>query len=69
LGDERGISYQKRNDFWYRRTFDGPTRNAVALLKVNKSQFGTVVYLNGVRIGGHDPCFTAAYFDVTRVIH
>jgi beta-galactosidase/beta-glucuronidase len=28
-----------------------------------------VAYLNGVRIGEHDPCFTAAYFDVTRVIH
>jgi hypothetical protein len=69
LGDVRGISHQKRNYFWYRKTFDGPTRNAVALLKVTKSQFGTVVYLNGVRIGEHDPCFTAAYFDVTRAIH
>jgi beta-galactosidase len=69
LGDVRGISYQKRNYFWYRKMFDGPTRNAVALLKVNKSQFGTIVYLNGVRIGEHDACFTAAYFDVTRAIH
>jgi hypothetical protein len=69
LGDVRGISYQNRNYFWYRKTFDGPTRNAVALLKVNKSQFGTVVYLNGVRIGEHDSCFSAAYFDVTGAIH
>ena len=69
IGDARGISHQKRNYFWYRKTFDAPARDAVALLKVNKAQFGTVVYLNGVRIGEHDPCFTAAYFDVTRAIH
>ena len=41
----------------------------MALLKVNKAQFGTVVYLNGVRIGEHDPCFTAAWLNVTGAIH
>ncbi len=69
LGDARGISHQQRNYFWYRKTFQAPAQNAVALLKVNKAQFGTVVYLNGVRIGEHDPCFTAAWFDVTKAIH
>ncbi len=68
LGDARGISHQQRNYFWYRKIFDAPAQSAVALLKVNKAQFGTVVYLNGIRIGEHDPCFTAAYFDVTRFI-
>jgi len=28
-----------------------------------------VVCLNGARIGEHDPCFTAGYFDVTSAIH
>jgi beta-galactosidase len=69
LGDARGISHQTRNYFWYRKTFQAPSRKAVALLKVNKAQFGTVVYLNGVRIGEHDPCFTAAYFNVTGAIN
>jgi hypothetical protein len=69
LGDARGVSHQKRNYFWYRKSFLAPPRNKVAVLKVNKAQFGTVVYLNGVRIGEHDPCFTAAYFDVTRALH
>ncbi len=69
LGNARGISHQQRNYFWYRKTFIAPARNAVAILKVNKAQFGVVVYLNGVRIGEHDPCFTAAIFDVTNVIH
>jgi beta-galactosidase len=69
LGDARGISRQQRNYFWYRKTFTAPAQNAVALLKINKAQFGTFVYLNGVQVGEHAPCFTAAYFDVTRAIH
>ena len=69
LGNARGISRQRRNYFWYRKTFQAPAQNAVALLKVNKAQFGTVVYLNGVLIGEHDPCFTAAWFDMTKAIH
>jgi beta-galactosidase len=69
LGNARGISQQERNYFWYRKMFDAPAQNAVALLKINKAQFGSVVYLNGMRIGEHYPCFTAAYFDVTRALH
>ncbi len=59
LGDARGISHQTRNYFWYRKSFQAPGENAVALLKVNKAQFSTVLYLNGIRIGEHDPCFTS----------
>ena len=69
LGNIRGISHQPRNYFWYRKSFQAPSRKDVALLKVNKAQFGTVLYLNGVRIGEHDPCFTAVSFDITRAIH
>ena len=68
LGSAKGISHQARNYFWYRKTFTGPAQRTLAVLKVSKAQFGTVVYLNGVRIGEHDPCFTAAWFDVTRAI-
>jgi hypothetical protein len=56
LGNARGISHQERNYFWYRKSFNAPSKHAVAILKVNKAQFGSVVYLNGVRIGEHDPC-------------
>ncbi len=68
LGDVRGISHQKRNYFWYRRMFQAPARHAVALLKINKAQFSTTVYLNGVRIGEHHPCFTSAHFHVTHAL-
>ena len=64
-----GWPHQKRNYFWYRRTFTAPAQNAVALLKINKAQFGAVVYLNGVRIGEHGPCYSAAWFDVSKAIH
>ncbi len=69
LGNARGISLQTRNYFWYRRQFRAPSPTSVALLRIGKAQFSTVLYLNGVRIGEHDPCFTAAVFDVTRAIH
>ncbi len=69
LGNAPGISHQKRNYFWYRRTFTAPAENQVALLRINKAQFGTVAFLNGVRIGEHDPCFTSVTFDVTKAIH
>lgn len=69
LGDSRGISHQPRNYFWYRTSFQAPAATSVALIKVNKAQFSTVLYLNGIRIGEHDPCFTARSFDVTRAIH
>ncbi len=68
LGDARGVSHQRRNYFWYRTTFPVGGKRAVAILKIGKAQFGAVAYLNGERIGEHAPCFTAAYFDVTRAI-
>jgi beta-galactosidase len=69
LGNSKGISHQKRNYFWYRRTFIAPPRRAVALLTVNKAQFGIVVFLNGIKLGEHYPCFTSATFDATHAIH
>ena len=68
LGDIRGLTKQTRSYFWYRKRFDAPAARAVAVLKVNKAQFGTLVYLNGIRIGEHYSCFTAGYFDVSRAI-
>ena len=68
LGDIRGIAQQSRNYFWYHKRFQAPPHNEVAIIKVGKAQFGTVVYLNGVRIGEHWSCFTAGYFDVTRAL-
>jgi len=66
LGEEGvGLSGQERNFFWYRKTFRLPAKKDVALLKVNKAQFGTQVWLNGKKIGEHLGCFSAGYFNLT----
>ena len=53
---------QPRNYFWYRKTFRAARPHAVALLKINKAQFGTAVWLNGQKLGEYAGCFTASYF-------
>jgi len=63
-----GVPHQDRNWFWYHRTFDVPQLRSVAILRINKAQFGATVWLNGVKIGEHLPCFTAAIFDVSQAI-
>ena len=64
-----GVSRQKRNYFWYRTSFRAPEHRDVVILKVNKAQFGTAVWLNGEPVGEHLGCFTAGYFDLTGAIH
>jgi beta-galactosidase len=63
-----GVSRQERNWFWYRRMFDVARKSEVAVLRINKAQFGASVWLNGVKVGEHLPCFTAAIFDVSRTV-
>ena len=62
---EVGKKSERREAFWYRRTFtvEG-TIPDVALLKINKAKYGTKVWLNGELVGEHLPCFTPALMDV-----
>ncbi|HVX67056.1 MAG TPA: glycoside hydrolase family 2 TIM barrel-domain containing protein, partial [Bryobacteraceae bacterium] len=68
LVESAGTPHQRRNYFWYRTTFQPRERRAVALLRVNKAQFGIAVWLNGRKIGEHFGCFTAAIFDVSSAV-
>jgi len=62
---EVGKKSDKRQAFWYRRTFTvNGTVPEVALLKIHKAKYGTRVFLNGKLIGDHLPCFTPALLDV-----
>jgi len=63
--DEVGVKSDKREAFWYRRTFtvDGDVPQ-IAMLKIHKAKYGTRVFLNGKLIGEHLPCFTPVEFDV-----
>jgi len=63
-----GVSHQRRNYFWYRKEFRVPERRAVAILKINKAQFGTSVWVNGKPAGEHLGCFTAGYFNITGLV-
>lgn len=42
-----GVPHQNRNYFWYRTSFTPTVRKDVAILKVNKAQFGTAIWVNG----------------------
>ena len=63
-----GRTRQKRNYFWYQRTFTVPAPKASAVLVVDKAQFGTAVWLNGKKVGEHLGCFTAGRFNVTDAL-
>ena len=63
-----GQTPQKRNYFWYRKTFTVLAKKDVAILRVNKAQFGTAVWLNGRKVGEHLGCFTRGHFDLTDAI-
>jgi beta-galactosidase len=64
-----GVSKQKRNYFWYQTSFEAPAKRELAILKINKAQFGTVVWVNGKKIGEHLGCFTAGYFNLSDTIN
>jgi len=59
---------QDRDYFWYRTTFRAPAPRPVALLKINKAQFGTAVWLNGRKLGEYAGCFTASYFHLEEAL-
>ncbi|MCP4609397.1 MAG: hypothetical protein GY845_11855 [Planctomycetes bacterium] len=63
--DEVGKKSEKREAFWYRRTFTVKGKIPdVAILKIHKAKYGTKVFLNGELVGEHLPCFTPALLDV-----
>ena len=64
----KGKPEQDRDYFWYRKTFRAPAERALAMLKINKAQFGTAVWLNGQKIGEYSGCFTASLFDVRKAL-
>jgi len=59
---------QNRNYFWYRRTFPAPPQREHARLRINKAQFGTAVWLNGLKLGEYHGCFTASEFALNPAI-
>ena len=66
---EVGKKSDKRQAFWYRRTFAVKAEiPEVAILKIHKARYGTKVFLNGQVVGEHLPCFTPALMDVKKFL-
>jgi beta-galactosidase len=67
--EQVGRKSNRRQAFWYRRTFvvDGPIPD-IAILKIHKAKYGTKVFLNGHLVGEHWPCFTPALLDLERFL-
>jgi hypothetical protein len=67
--EEVGKKSEKRQAFWYRRTFkiDGDVP-AVARLKLHKAKYGMKVWLNGQAVGESLACFTPVYCDVKKTL-
>lgn len=63
-----GYSFQKRNYFWYRKSFQTKPGFEAVILKVNKAQFGTMVLVNGKKAGEYNGCFSAQYYNITNLI-
>ncbi|MFN8206096.1 MAG: glycoside hydrolase family 2 TIM barrel-domain containing protein [Bacteroidales bacterium] len=67
-GESRGVNRQPRNYYWYRTSFEIHEKKELCLLRINKAQFGTSVWLNGKLIGEHLGCFSSATFDITGAL-
>ncbi len=63
-----GYSFQKRNYFWYHRSFETKPGFEVVILKINKAQFGTLVLVNGKKAGEYNGCFSSQYYNITPFI-
>lgn len=63
-----GHSFQKRNYFWYRKTFESQAGFEAVILKINKAQFGTTVWINGNKAGEYNGCFTAQYYNISTLL-
>ncbi len=67
--EEVGKKSERRQAFWYRRTFpvEGQIPD-IAILNIHKAKYGTKVFLNGKVVGEHLPCFTPALLDVKKFL-
>lgn len=68
LDNEIGISLQNRNYFWYKRFFNIEARKEIVILKVNKAQFGSSVWINGKFAGRNLSGCTSAFYNITNLV-
>ena len=64
------IQWDDHDYFWYRTTFRVPSgqEGIRALIRIEQSQFGSEVWLNGKRLGSYNGCYTSHEYDATDAI-
>lgn len=67
---EPALAWADHEYFWYRKVFrvGADQRRALAFVRIEQSQFGTEVRLNGQRLGVYNGCYTSHEYDATRAI-
>ncbi|MDD6210684.1 MAG: glycoside hydrolase family 2 TIM barrel-domain containing protein [Bacteroidales bacterium] len=64
----RGINYQPRNYYWYKKDFTLSSLSEICLLRINKGQFGIEAWINGKKAGDYLGCFSATIFDISDFV-
>lgn len=65
------LSWQKEEYFWYKKTFvlNSKQKKPHAFIKIEQSQFGSEVYLNGQGLGGYIGCYTSHEYSADKAIN
>lgn len=63
-----GYSFQDRNYFWLRNSFEVKPGFELIILKINKAQFGTSVWVNGRKAGESTDCFAAQFYNISSLL-
>ena len=64
-----GYSFQERNYFWYRKSFETKSGFEAVILKINKAQFGTAVWVNGKKVGESTDCFASQEYNISSLLN
>jgi beta-galactosidase len=62
--------WQVYDFFWYRTTFTVPSHQPgkISLLRIEQAMFGTLVWLNGQKVGGDIACYTSQEYDISGLL-
>ena len=65
------LSWQDEKYFWYKKTFtlSSQQKKPCAFIKIDQSQFGTEVYLNGQKLGSYIGCYTSHEYKADKAIN
>ncbi len=64
------LKWEDHEYFWYRKTFhfDESPKQAHVWIRIEQSQFGSEVWLNGKRLGSYNGCYTSHEYDATDAV-